>query len=123
MRALMDRRFVIVNDNDDLLLEVMKRAEGRPVLVRNAESQIQMLSLEMQSFEDSTTLSRHVMQGFPDTATLNEVYELLSIKRRGEVYIYRDNNQHIVGVISWATYGKKSAQVRCNQYIKTLNCS
>ena len=53
----MDKRFVIVNNNDELLLEVLKRAEGRPVLVRNADGVIEMLS-EMQSYDDSTTLSR-----------------------------------------------------------------
>ncbi|WP_076542499.1 chloride channel protein [Shewanella sp. UCD-KL21] len=102
VRALMDKRFVIVNDDNALLLEVMKRAEGRPVMVRNADNQIEMLSLEMQSFEDKTTLSRHLMQGIADTATLNEVYELLSLKRSGEVYIYQNNTNNVVGVISWA---------------------
>jgi CIC family chloride channel protein len=66
-----------------------------------------MLRLEMQSFEDSTTLSRHPMPGLPDNATLNEAYEALAAKRSGEVYIYRDspnnpNGQKVVGVISWA---------------------
>ncbi|WP_372942143.1 chloride channel protein [Shewanella sp.] len=107
VRVLMDRRFVIVNDDDELLLEVLKRAEGRPVLVRNSEGQIEMLRLEMQSFEDSTTLSRHPMPGLPDSATLNEAYEALAAKRSGEVYIYRfspnnPNNQKVVGVISWS---------------------
>ncbi|MCE9686532.1 chloride channel protein [Shewanella sp. AS16] len=102
VRALMDKRFVIVNNNDELLLEVLKRAEGRPVLVRNADGVIEMLSLEMHSLEDSTTLSRHPMAGLPDTATLNEVYLQLSPKRSGEVYIYQDAPQQIVGVISWS---------------------
>ncbi|AZG74310.1 chloride channel protein [Shewanella livingstonensis] len=102
VRVLMDKRFVIVNDDDELLLEVLKRAAGRPVLVRNAEGAIEMLRLEMQSFEDSTTLSRHPMPGLPDSATLNEAYEALAPKRSGEVYIYRGNNQKVVGVISWA---------------------
>jgi|TARA_R110002126_G_scaffold77790_12_gene193828 CIC family chloride channel protein len=102
VRVLMDKRFVIVNDDDELLLEVLKRAAGRPVLVRNAEGEIEMLRLEMQSFEDSTTLSRHLMPGLPDSATLNEAYEALLPKRSGEVYIYRDNTQKVVGVISWA---------------------
>ena len=102
VRALMDKRFVIVNDDDDLLLEVLKRAEGRPVLVRNTEGEIEMLRLEMQSFEDLTTLSRHPMPGLPDSATLNEAYEALASKRAGEVYIYRGDNQKVVGVISWA---------------------
>ncbi len=102
VRVLMDKRFVIVNDDDELLLEVLKRAAGRPVLVRNVEGEIEMLRLEMQSFEDSTTLSRLPMPGLPDTATLNEAYEALVAKRSGEVYIYRGTNQKVVGVISWA---------------------
>lgn len=101
VRVLMDRRFVVVNDNNDLLLEVLKRAEGRPVLVKNGDGNIEMLRLEMQSFEDSTTLSRHPMQGLPDSATLDEAYKLLAAKRSGEVYIYRDRINKIVGVISW----------------------
>ncbi len=102
VRVLMDKRFVIVSDDGELLLEVLKRAEGRPVLVRNSEGNIEMLRLEMQSFEDSTTLSRHPMEGLPDSATLDDAYELLAAKRAGEVFIYRDNIDRIVGVISWS---------------------
>jgi len=102
VRALMDKRFVIVNNNDELLLEVLKRAEGRPVLVRNADGVIEMLSLEMQSYDDSTTLSRHPMQGLSDSTTLNEAYLLLSPKRSGEVFIYQDTPDNVVGVISWS---------------------
>ncbi|MEH6464494.1 MAG: chloride channel protein [Shewanella psychromarinicola] len=101
VRVLMNKRFVIVNDDDELLLEVLKRAAGRPVLVRNAKGVIEMLRLEIQSAEDTTTLSRQPMPGLPDSATLNEAYEALAPKRAGEVYIYRSDNQHVVGVISW----------------------
>ncbi|MCL1141936.1 chloride channel protein [Shewanella gaetbuli] len=107
VRVLMNRRFVVVNDDDELLLEVLKRAAGRPVLVRNTDGQIEMLSLEIQSFEDSTTLSRHLMQGLPDSATLDEVYDALAAKRAGEVYIYRNKPSHIVGVISWANLAQE----------------
>ena len=102
VRVLMEKRFVIVNNNDELLLEVLKRAQGRPVLVRNADGIIEMLRLEMQSFEDSTTLQRIPMQGLPDTATLNEAYEILSPKRTGEVFIYQGTLENVVGVISWS---------------------
>ncbi|ABL99048.1 chloride channel protein [Shewanella amazonensis] len=112
VRALMDRRFVVVKNDDELLLEVMKRAEGRPVMVRSAEGEIQMLRLEMQSFEDNTTLSRQPMQGLPDTATLNEAYEILSPKRTGEVYIYQGDKDNLVGVIGWT---KLQQEIRSGQ--------
>jgi CIC family chloride channel protein len=72
------------------------------VLVRNADGVIEMLSLEMQSYDDSTTLSRHHMQGLSDSTTLNEAYLLLSPKRSGEVFIYQDTPDNVVGVISWS---------------------
>ncbi|QBF83878.1 chloride channel protein [Shewanella maritima] len=101
VRTLMDSRFVIVKDDSELLLEVLKRAEGRPVLVRNDNDEIEMLQLEMQSFEDSTTLSRHTIEGLSDNRTLDDVYQVLSKKRSGEVFIYRGNPHNVVGVISW----------------------
>jgi CIC family chloride channel protein len=42
------------------------------------------------------------MQGVSDTATLNEVYLLLSPSRSGEVFIYQDSPKNVVGVISWS---------------------
>ncbi|WP_077752819.1 chloride channel protein [Shewanella psychrophila] len=107
VRALMDRRLVIVKDNEELLLEVLKRAEGRSVLVRDNLGDIQMLQLELQAADDASTLTRHPIQGLPDTATLNEVYQILSRERRGEVYIYQDNQNNVIGVISWAVLQKE----------------
>ncbi|WP_076407630.1 chloride channel protein [Shewanella sp. UCD-KL12] len=113
VRALMNTRFVIVRDNDELLLEVLKRAEGRSVLARNTFGDIQMLQLELQFTDDTTTLTRHSIEGLADTATLNEVYQILSKHRRGEVYIYQGHKDNIVGVISWAALQKeiRSGQV------------
>ncbi|QQX81396.1 chloride channel protein [Shewanella sp. KX20019] len=113
VRHLMDKRFIIVGDNDELLLEVLKRAEGRSVLVRNAMNQVEMIQLELQASDDATTLTRHPILGVSDTATLNEVYLLLSKERRGEVYIYQENRDNIVGVINWTMLQKeiRSGQV------------
>ncbi|MCF1429088.1 MAG: chloride channel protein [Shewanella sp.] len=102
VRALMNRRMVVVNNDESLLLEVLKRAQGRPVLVRNEQGRFEKLKLEMQSFEGDETLYRLPMQGLPDTATLNEAYELLLPRRSGEVFIWQDTPDNLVGVISWA---------------------
>ncbi|WP_028765980.1 chloride channel protein [Shewanella fidelis] len=113
VRHLMDKRFVIVNDNDELLLEVLKRAEGRSVLVRNNSGDIEMLQLQLQRRDEDSTLTRHPVQGLPDTCTLNEVYQLLAKERRGEVYIYQQTPDNIVGVINWMALQKeiRSGQV------------
>ncbi len=113
VRHLMDKRFVIVNDNDELLLEVLKRAEGRSVLVRNTEGDVEMLQLELQVRDEDTTLTRHPIKGLADTSTLNEVYAILAKERRGEVYIYQETSNNIVGVINWMSLQKeiRSGQV------------
>ncbi|MCG9695903.1 chloride channel protein [Shewanella sp. Isolate11] len=107
VRAIMDRRFVIVKDNNELLLEVLKRAEGRSVLVQNSLGEMEMLQLELQSTADASTLTRHPIQGLPDTSTLLEVYEILSKDRRGEVFIYQDSIEKVIGVISWTMLYKE----------------
>ncbi|MGS0681344.1 chloride channel protein [Shewanella sp. 125m-7] len=103
VRCIMDKRFVIVYDNQELLLEVLKRAEGRSVLVRSTQGAVEMLQLELQVEDDASALTRHPIQGVPDTSTLNEVYAILSKERRGEVYIYQQESDNIVGVINWAS--------------------
>ncbi|QYK00689.1 chloride channel protein [Shewanella psychrotolerans] len=107
VRAVMDKRFVIVKDNNELLLEVLKRAEGRSVLVQNNLGEMEMLQLELQFVDDMSTLTRHPIQGLADTCTLKEVYEVLSRDRRGEVFIYQDSIDKVVGVISWAMLQKE----------------
>ncbi|QYJ85341.1 chloride channel protein [Shewanella mesophila] len=107
VRAVMDKRFVIVKDNNELLLEVLKRAEGRSVLVQNNLGEMEMLQLELQIVDDMSTLTRHPIQGLADTSTLKEVYEVLSRERRGEVFIYQGSIDKVVGVISWAMLQKE----------------
>ncbi|MXR68003.1 chloride channel protein [Shewanella sp. JBTF-M18] len=107
VRAVMDKRFVIVKDNDELLLEVLKRAEGRSVLMQNNQGLMEMLHLELQVADEMSTLSRHPIEGLVDTATLKEVYDILSKERRGEVFIYQDRRENVVGVISWVMLQKE----------------
>ena len=103
----MDKRFVIVRNNDELLLEVLKRAQGRSVLTQNQAGEMEMLQLELQVVDDMSTLTRHPITGLVDTCTLKEVYDVLSRERRGEVFIYQRTVENVVGVISWATLQKE----------------
>lgn len=107
VRAIMDKRFVIVKDNNELLLEVLKRAEGRSVLVQNNLGEMEMLQLELQKLNEISTLTRHPIQGLADTSTLKEVYEVLAKERRGEVFIYQERLDNVVGVIGWSTLQKE----------------
>lgn len=101
VRALMNKQFVLVKNDPDLQLEVLKRADGRPVLVRKENNLIARLQLNMSQGEESS-LSRVDIHGLPDTATLNEVYQELAPRRSGEVFIYQGEKDNVVGVISWA---------------------
>ncbi|WOT07030.1 chloride channel protein [Shewanella youngdeokensis] len=107
VRHLMDKQVVVANKDSPRLLDVIKHAEGRSVLVRNAQRQVEMLQFELQTNEHATTLTTHPIQGIADTATLNEVYILLSQERRGAVYIYQNSDDNIVGVINWARLQKQ----------------
>ncbi|RYV01086.1 chloride channel protein [Shewanella sp. OPT22] len=102
VRALMDSRLLVVNQNGELLLEVMKRAEGRPVLSRTETGHVEMLKLEFQADGENTVLSSHPVKLLPDTASVDEAYKLLAIKRSGEVAIYQGKKDNLVGLISWA---------------------
>ncbi|MBE8168422.1 MAG: chloride channel protein [Shewanella sp.] len=102
VRAIMNSRLVVVNQNSELMLEVLKRAEGRPVLVRDPENKIHMLKLEVQAEGEESALSSHPVQLLPDTASIDEAYKLLAIKRTGEVAIYQGEHKNIIGVISWS---------------------
>ncbi|WP_025819541.1 chloride channel protein [Shewanella marina] len=101
VRAVMNRNFVVVNQQPQLLLEVMKRAEGRPVLFRNKQHEIEMVQLAMHNNDNASSLSHHKIEGVSDNMTLCEVYRLLAPTRTGEVYVYQDSTDNIIGVIGW----------------------
>ena len=102
VRALMDSRLLVVKQNNELLLEVMKRAKGRPVLSINEDGKVEMLRLQFQAVAEDTVLSSHPVELLPDTASVDEAYKLLAVKRRGEVAIYKGKKSNLVGLISWA---------------------
>ncbi|WP_088330480.1 chloride channel protein [Lacimicrobium sp. SS2-24] len=52
-------------------------------------------------YENTTPLKFFNMEGLPSQATLAEVYEELQANRDGAVYIYDDNPEDIVGIITW----------------------
>ncbi len=100
VRTLMDRRYVLVKEDKALQLEVLKRAEGRPVLFKTADNKIAHVKLDM-SLGVEPSLSHIHIEGLPDSASLNRVYETLAPKREGAVFIYEGSKDNIVGVISW----------------------
>ena len=102
VRALMDHRLLVVKQNNELLLEVMKRAKGRPVLSISDEGNVEMLRLQFQAVAEDTVLSSHPVELLPDTASVDEAYKLLAVKRRGEIAIYQGKKSNLVGLISWA---------------------
>ncbi|MCL1079222.1 chloride channel protein [Parashewanella spongiae] len=102
VRSMMNTQFIVMNQNSELLLEVLKRADGRPVLIRKPDEQIHMLQLEVQVDGEDSALSAQPVPLLPDTASIDDAYKLLSPKRAGEVAIYQNNHTNIIGVISWS---------------------
>ncbi|WP_028117781.1 chloride channel protein [Ferrimonas senticii] len=101
--ALMHSNLVSVRPNlpQEEMLDLLKSAPDHYLLMPVAEGQ-QLISLH-SDFTDhnSSPLSRSDIPGVPDTATLAEVYQLLAPDRRGMVYIYHQQPDCPIGLISW----------------------
>lgn len=101
VRAIMNKDFIIVKNDNAHLLKALKEQQGRPILTYGQQNNVEIVELELHTSHTETTLIKRKITGLPDTCTLSEVYQLLSIQRRGNVFIVDQTNQEIVGVISW----------------------
>ncbi|MBW3139706.1 chloride channel protein [Ferrimonas balearica] len=102
--ALMDRDIVLARPGlaDDELLALLKSVEHHRLL-RGTEEGQELITLHADFTDDSNSaLKREALPGLPERATLAEVYQLLEPKRGGAVYIYMDNPNTPVGLITWS---------------------
>ncbi|MBY5992436.1 chloride channel protein [Ferrimonas balearica] len=101
--ALMSRDIVLARPGlaDDELLELLKSADQHRLL-RSTEEGQELITLHADFTDHSNSaLKQEPVPGLPTRATLAEVYRLLEPKRGGAVYIYLDNPDTPVGLITW----------------------
>ncbi|WP_299492337.1 chloride channel protein [uncultured Shewanella sp.] len=101
VRAIMNKHFILVDNNNEQLLAALKEQHGHPILTYTEQNDVEIVQLELHTSHTETTLLKNKMSGLPDTCTLSEVYQRLSPQRRGNVFIFEQNTQEIVGIISW----------------------
>ncbi len=101
--ALMDRNIILARPGlaDEELMELLKSAEHHRLLRATDEGQ-EMITLHANFTDESNSaLKREVIPGLPDRSTLAEVYRLLEPKRGGAVYVYMEQPDTPVGLITW----------------------
>ncbi|MGB0894454.1 MAG: chloride channel protein [Parashewanella sp.] len=107
VRALMERRFILVKQDNELLLDALKRADGMPVLSQDEHNALNMIQLEVQYEGEQSAISSHPIEQLPDTASIDDAYKLLLPNRSGEVAIYQKQKSNIVGVLTWSALQKE----------------
>lgn len=103
VRSLMNKQIQVIthdelpqipHDNDTLTTVLVQSTQGE-------------LYRATQYLDHTTTVKSKPIEGLQDTATLAEVYNILSIKRCGEVFIYQKSKDNVVGLISWSSLQKQ----------------
>ncbi|MCU4676046.1 chloride channel protein [Catenovulum sp. 2E275] len=106
VQAAMERNFVLVKSEDEEVIKrALNRAGKRPVILKQTEDD--SVSFKLVSYDVSldpnnkTPYKFEELQGVESRYTLAEPYEILQQKRRGSVYIFEQELDKIIGVLSW----------------------
>ncbi|MGJ8680692.1 chloride channel protein [Paraglaciecola sp.] len=103
--AVMEKEYVVMTENDERLLSYIGSSANTLVVQKNTQelkAQFSLVSLDQGKNEDTARLIHVPMQGVKYQATLAEVYSLLEKNRAGAVYVYSNDADNIVGIITWA---------------------
>ncbi|MCF2947614.1 chloride channel protein [Paraglaciecola aquimarina] len=111
--AVMDNKFTLLEENDAQILSHLNPNSETLVVQKKLEQHneqqaaqnilFHLISLDQGKNEDTARLIKTVMQGVKHQATLAEVYAILEKNRAGAVYIYSNDPENIIGVITWST--------------------
>ncbi|WP_299009696.1 chloride channel protein [uncultured Shewanella sp.] len=101
VRAIMNKNFTLVKNDNTHLLQALNEQLGQPILTYDQQNNVEIVELKLHTSHTEKRLIKRKIKGLPDTCTLCEVYQLLSIQRQGHVCVIDQSNQEIVGVISW----------------------
>ena len=103
--AAMDTEYKLFYDAPDkAILAFLDKSPTHPVVQRSTfEIDVQYMLVEYNvSLEhDASPLSYNSMEGMSSQASLSEVFDALQATRSGAVYIYQDEHENLLGVITW----------------------
>lgn len=104
--AAMERSFILVKRKDDMVLRrALDRAGKRPVILREeVDGGFVFKQVNYNVSLDHQPASPFIfdeLQGVESRYTLAEPYEILQQKRSGSVYIFEEEFENIVGVVTW----------------------
>lgn len=103
--AAMDTEFKIFYDAPDkAILAFLDKAPTHPVVQRSSfeiDVQYMLVGYNVSLEHDANPLLYSSMEGLSSQATLSEVYDALQSTRSGAVYIYQDEHENLLGVITW----------------------
>ncbi|MFC6441118.1 chloride channel protein [Bowmanella sp. JS7-9] len=98
---------IFADSNQQQIMQFMEHAPQKLVVLRIAgedgpEFQLAQWDISL-SGEDSRPVSYTTMQGVSAQATLSEVYDILQASRNGAVYVYQQDQNQLIGVVTWST--------------------
>jgi H+/Cl- antiporter ClcA len=102
--AVMDTNFRTLEDPDENLVSIFETYPNMQMVRPSKEDVVApytLVSYDRDLDGNSTALLFTPMQGVRFQATLAEVYERLEGQRKGAVYVFSDNTDKIVGIITW----------------------
>lgn len=112
VEAVMEREFKLLLDpTQEELLDALETAQAQSVVVmtvnENNQPEYRMVSYDIAAaYGENPSLNYLPLQGLRITATLSEVYDILSPQRRGAVYIYDQDRNDPLALVTWETVRK-----------------
>jgi H+/Cl- antiporter ClcA len=104
--AVMDTEFTLAKHNKEHLISEFSNTEQKKVVYKSSvDNQIEyaLVSYDNGQGGDAIRMTLTPMNAVRFQATLAEVYAILSTSRDGAVYIFSNNTDEIIGIITWET--------------------
>ena len=104
--AIMDSEFTLAKQHDERLNSEFPHSEQKALVYKSSvENQTEYALVSYDNGQDGDVIRMTLtpMNAVRFQATLAEVYAILSTSRDGAVYIFSNNTDEIIGIITWET--------------------
>jgi H+/Cl- antiporter ClcA len=113
--AVMDTEFTVTKQNIKLSISEISNTEQRTLVYKSSvdnQTEYALVSYDNGQDGDAIRMTLTPMNAVRFQATLAEVYATLSPSRDGAVYIYSNNTDEIIGIITWESLSYYLHQAR-----------